>query len=468
MSKKGYLFHLIVVILVFLVLPVSSCVNMFEPKYLDKVSDPSKIPSNDPAYAVNVLSDPEFIDVTQRAYKLFSETNLDRKILSKAERRLKDEVEESVISLIDYISTKEALIKKLRDFKNATDSLLRNSRRYEYVVKVEGEAKDKLVKALVKLKGLPSGTDTEELYIDFRDILLLRAQLEPILITYDNKNNLKQPISGLKVRSEVKNIINSNDKPLDKLKNIAKLKGNSNKLELVDLFTDDSLIFKLGKYLVDMGYVISSSVYELYGYEKLNVDEKGFRKDGKVTITTFGVSKTEGVPVVNPWLDKKVFDKLDSATVDLIVSSLKIEGLSLNNDTRWIDVVLFLNNILKNKGKFAIDLSSSIEYMAKDVTVINFTLKGTLDFGRLYTDKFDLKINNLGFDVGLFTETNALLICAAISMIVDENPEGLAQLLIVLDPYTEVYDIGVSSLKFNLNFNDAIITNFTAQCGKKQ
>lgn len=467
MLKKVYLSLLSIAILVLFVLSLSSCVNMFELKYLDKVSDPSKIPSNDPAYAVNVLSDPDFIDVAQRTSNMLANVTVDGKMFSKGEVELNGELEDSIISLVDYISTKEALIKKLRDFKNATDSLLRNSRRYEYIVKVEGEAKDKLVKALVKLKGLPSGTDAEEMYIDFRDILLLRAQLESILITYDNKNNLKQPISGLKVRSEVKNIINSTDKPLDKLKNIAKLKGNSNKLELVDLFTDDSLVFKLGKYLVDMGYVISSSVYEMYGYEKLNVDEKGFRKDGKVTITTFGVSKTEGVPVVNPWLDKKVFDKLDSAAVDLIVSSLKIEGLSLNNDTRWIDVVSFLNNILKNKGKFAIDLSSSIEYMTKDVTVINFTLKGTLNFGRLYTDKFDFKVNNLGVDVGLFTETNALLICAAVSMIVDENPAGLAQLLMVLDPYTEVYDIGVSSLKFNLNFNDAIITNFTAQWGKK-
>lgn len=470
MSKKAYLFHLTMITLTLLVLSVSSCVNVFEPNYLDKISDPSKIPPNDPAYAVNVISDQDFIDVIQRASSVLSVSNgvADSKTFSKGKVGLNDEVEDSIISLVDYISAKRALIEKLRSFKNATDSLLRSSKRYEYIVKVEGEAKDKLVKALVKLKGLPSDTNVEELYIDFRDILILRAQLEPILITYDNKDNLRKPISGLKIRSEVKSIINSIGKALDKLRSIANLKGNSNKLEIVDVFTDDSLIFKLGKYLIDIGYVASSSVYEMYSYEKLNVDDKGFRKDGKVTITTFGVNLTDGVFVINPWLDKQVFDEIDISTVDLIINSLKIEGLNLNKNTKWIEVVSFLNNILKNKSKLVIDLSSSIEYTAEDTTVINFTLNGTLNFEKLYTDSFDLKINNLGVDVGLFTETNALLICAAVSMLIDENPLGLAQLLLILDPYTEVYDISASSLKFSLNFNNAVIANFTAQWGKKQ
>lgn len=379
---------------------------------------------------------------------------LKQKLFDDLKSIFQTNVGDSFASLIDYLSKKEAFIEKLKKFRNVVGTLIKN-KKYDYILKLEGEAKAKVVE-LLKSRGIEFD-GSKDLYIDFRDLLLIRSLfLEPILLTIENKEAIKQPLTQLKVRPEVLKIVNNDQSNLDKLRSIAALKGSTGKFEMSDVLSDDSLNFKIGKYLIDVMGLVVSTLDELTNYEKLYTNEKAIRKDNKITLTT---SVSTKYPLASYSVDRKIFEGLDDQVISEIIKSIKIEGLSLSKDTKWIDVIRFLNDIISTKKRLKIEFYGPVSY---EKSIYNVSLKLTIDFSKLYTQNFDLKNNNINVDVSEFGECDALFIIQAMEEMINDVETGFGELvlLLLLNDYVEFCKISPNSFELNLNIgNDAFTVN---------
>jgi len=408
-----------------------------------EISDTGNDPDT-PAYFVDILTDDDFVDLLDELFETGSiivTTNnvagVAQNILNKNLTTSLDSVGELfddkllpnlnvsppppensydlLIHILDVIASKEALINKMKQFRTGVNTLLQYEGRYDYLVEITGNAKDKVENVLRHLKDLDPEFTVDHLYGDFRDIMILNLLIEPFIFIYDNHDGLVTMIENASetIENSPEAILNQdfidlvegfkNDYPyidesyfLDSvflddfsqfLDNLSDISVDENYLDLNDIFVQDAFVFPWFDKFIHLSDLLVKTIVEINAFEVQKTDENGFRNDEKTTLWTFGEDASDNVAITLSWYDETI---LGEELPDGVVATLN--GEEIDTSMQVIDVLEILNSSLPNNT-----LNLTIEYATpidlEHTVNVDFSL--TFDFQKLSSQDLDLKDSNL-------------------------------------------------------------------------
>lgn len=323
---------------------------------------------------------------------------------------------DQLIHILDVIASKESLINKMKQFRTGVNNLLQYEGRYDYLVEITGNAKDKVENVLRHLKGLGPEFSVDHLYGDFRDVMVLNLLIEPFIFIYDNHDELvtmvenasetiengdPEPILNQEFITEVNNF-NLMYQPIDPtyfssptflsdlstlLDNISDISVDENYLDLNDIFVQDALVFRWFDDFIYLSDLLVKTIVEINSYEIQKTNENGFRNDEKITLWTFGEDASYNVAITLGWYNEYI---LTEELPDGVVATLN--GEEINTTIKVIDVLEILDSSLPNNT-----LNLTIEYATpidlEHTVSVDFSL--TFDFQKLSSQDLDLKDSNL-------------------------------------------------------------------------
>ena len=408
-----------------------------------EISDTGNDPDT-PAYFVDILTDDDFVDLLDELFETGSiivTTNnvagVAQNILNKNLTTSLDSVGElfddkllpnlnvsppppensydQLIHILDVIASKEVLINKMKQFRTGDNTLLQYEGRYDYLVEITGDAKDKVENVLRHLKDLDPEFTVDHLYGDFRDIMILNLLIEPFIFIYDNHDGLVTMIENASetIENSPEAILNQdfidlvegfkNDYPyidesyfLDSvflddfsqfLDNLSDISVDENYLDLNDIFVQDAFVFPWFDKFIHLSDLLVKTIVEINAFEVQKTDENGFRNDEKTTLWTFGEDASDNVAITLSWYDETI---LGEELPDGVVATLN--GEEIDTSMQVIDVLEILNSSLPNNT-----LNLTIEYATpidlEHTVNVDFSL--TFDFQKLSSQDLDLKDSNL-------------------------------------------------------------------------
>lgn len=408
-----------------------------------EISDTGNDPDT-PAYFVDILTDDDFVDLLDELFgtgSIIVTTNnvagVAQNILNKNLTTSLDSVGElfddkllpnlnvsppppensydQLIHILDVIASKEALINKMKQFRTGVNTLLQYEGRYDYLVEITGNAKDKVENVLRHLKDLDPEFTVDHLYGDFRDIMILNLLIEPFIFIYDNHDGLvtmienasetiengPEPIIQPQFITQV-NLFESIYPDIEPsyfasstflsdfsqfLDNLSDISVDENYLDLNDIFVQDAFVFPWFDKFIHLSDLLVKTIVEINAFEVQKTDENGFRNDGKTTLWTFGEDASDNVAITLSWYDETI---LGEELPDGVVATLN--GEEIDTSMQVIDVLEILNSSLPNNT-----LNLTIEYATpidlEHTVNVDFSL--TFDFQKLSSQDLDLKDSNL-------------------------------------------------------------------------
>ncbi|MFN3692052.1 MAG: hypothetical protein ACK4R7_04075 [Fervidobacterium sp.] len=441
MRKKALLITVILTAVLLAIL--TSCTGLFEKPLLSEVSDPTNVPEDDPAYALAVLTDPDY----EQVVKPMSEKSLE--VLSKLSEqvmakgtvdvntvKLLEDDSDAVAQLEEVVNTVETnkdkeIISKLRKYLQAYRRIERLQNKYEYKVRLAGQLLERL---RVKF-GITDST--AEVYFDYENATVLAIHANIIIVVHDNLSLFKKIIHILKTTPYTE----QGSAKLENLKaafetakatnldsdwqavqiaaeELASLEEPDDFINSKDVLNEQYTTITNLKTIISGLDSLVSKLVSLYEYEKNYLNENGERKDGKIRLRLrFEIGSSTGVKA---WLDLDVAISIPVFTAnipaDIYVNDQKI--------TKLIDFLKLLDQILPNGVlNFVMRPSNSL--------LNNFEFSGYFNFGKLNVDSFDLRNNNIGLKSALFAyaeedDENGLRY-----YIVNDDPAGLLKFIAV-------------------------------------
>jgi len=465
--KKYGLFLLLTVFVIAIFELFSGCSLLPQGSgFVNEVSQTSTLKPEDPAYAAALFTDPEFSKMISDLAGLFNtssvksrkfEPNLEslRKNTLKELLQEDDELLDSLIAFIDSLGTgdRKTLMEKMIQFRTGVDNLLKRSDRHDYIVEIKEPAKSKIVQQISQLTGQSISTP-EKLYMDFRDVMLFRMLMEPLIFAYENRVALKDGLLGIKDFSSkpqpsdlfVEQFLQlieyiSNPTPgtdffaeiATRLNNIAALKAPTNELDMLDIFKENVLkIQGMDLFLKSLDFGLLSFV-ELYDYEDKKTNDLGQRSDGKETIVTLTAPSDGSLRAFKPVGDEKPFE----GNIELDKLDFKFGAVTVSQSTKLIQILRELSDKVPN-GSIVVEIKPKTGQTIEDDYLKFLLFKITIDFQKLNKSTLDLKDNNLGISNGFFTAEKISEFFAKIS------GEQMFQALDLLDPFVTFYDLSIS------------------------
>lgn len=410
-----------------------------------EISDTGNDPDT-PAYFVDILTDEDFVSLldelfgadTTNALTTSDFAGITQNIMEEDLINSLDSVDElfsgkllpnlnvetpqltnpydQLIHILDVIASKESLINKMKQFRTGVNNLLQYEGRYDYLVEITGNAKDKVENVLRHLKGLGPEFSVDHLYGDFRDVMVLNLLIEPFIFIYDNHDELvtmvenasetiengdPEPILNQEFITEVNNFKSmyptidatyfSSQTFLSDLStlldNISDISVDENYLDLNDIFVQDALVFRWFDDFIYLSDLLVKTIVEINSYEIQKTNENGFRNDEKITLWTFGEDASYNVAITLGWYNEYI---LTEELPDGVVATLN--GEEINTTIKVIDVLEILDSSLPNNT-----LNLTIEYATpidlEHTVSVDFSL--TFDFQKLSSQDLDLKDSNL-------------------------------------------------------------------------
>lgn len=410
-----------------------------------EISDTGNDPDT-PAYFVDILTDEDFVSLldelfgadTTNALTTSDFAGITQNIMEEDLINSLDSVDElfsgkllpnlnvetpqptnpydQLIHILDVIASKESLINKMKQFRTGVNNLLQYEGRYDYLVEITGNAKDKVENVLRHLKGLGPEFSVDHLYGDFRDVMVLNLLIEPFIFIYDNHDELvtmvenasetiengdPEPILNQEFITEVNNFKSmyptidatyfSSQTFLDDLRtlldNISDISVDENYLDLNDIFVQNALVFPWFDNFIYLSDLLVKTIVEINSYEIQKTNENGFRNDEKITLWTFGEDASYNVAITLGWYNEYI---LTEELPDGVVATLN--GEEINTTIKVIDVLEILDSSLPNNT-----LNLTIEYATpidlEHTVSVDFSL--TFDFQKLSSQDLDLKDSNL-------------------------------------------------------------------------
>ncbi|MDK2886510.1 MAG: hypothetical protein PWP54_1068 [Thermosipho sp. (in: thermotogales)] len=451
-----------------------------------------------PAYFVDIITDQDFIDllnelfgggttqvsvndvanITQNILDMNLATSLEGSDKIFGEKLLPEiELEQQqytnqydyLIHILDVIASKENLINKMKQFRAGVNNLLQYEGRYDYLVEITGNAKTKVENVLNQLKDLDSDFTVDNLYGDFRDVMILNLLIEPFIFIHDNHEALVSMVENASetaangpepiIRQEFLSEINtfetlyptieasyfSSPTFLSDFKtfldNLSDISPDENYLDLNDIFVDDAFVFPWVDKAIHLSDLLVKTIVEINAFETQKTDNNGFRNDGKITIWTYGEDASSNVAITLQWYDEPVVDQLP----DGVTASLN--GEPINTSMQVIDVLEILNTALPdNSLNLTIDYATPID---TDFEIdVNFSL--TFDFQKLSSQPVDLKDCNLKMNDQILDMLNVASMTEFASAIQNVSTETYTQEGI--DTFVEYITFITDNLEF-VSFN---------------
>ncbi|ODN31357.1 hypothetical protein [Fervidobacterium thailandense] len=467
--------------LVVVVLVITGCtLPFFGPSFVTEVSNPSAVGSQDPAFAVAILTDPEFINLLEDALELLRTPEVDvlkssakdgkfrlTDVLRKVFQDDENEVLNSLIAFLDSLGTgnRRDLLEKMLQYRDTVKTLLKQGNRHQYCVELKGEAKTKLVSFMSQMKGRTL-TAPEKLYMDFRDVLLFRLLMEPFIFAYQNREALKEGLMQIRDATGefepedffvtqfigLLEYIKNNFDPSNpdafftglatRLNTLAELKLPANELDMMDIFKENVLIVKgMDLFLQSVDLALKMFV-ELYDYENTQTNEKGHRKDGKVTLVSLGESPETNLLIILPLGDSKPFEDVS----DLSKVDFKIGTLTVTQNTKLIEIMRVFDSVIPT-GVLIVEIKPKTGQTIEDENTKFLLLRVTFDFPKLNKRTLDFKDNNIGILNGLFTKDKLMEIFNKFA-----NNE-IFEMLDLADPFIGLYDITISGTKATIDID---------------
>lgn len=421
MKKSKYLFIIILALSLFLFFGCTKT-SMEEEINLgpSEVSGADSLNPETPAYAVEIVTDEEFVSLIEELSSIFDSTETSSYSLTSSENVSKispySNSYGNLINILDIIKGKNNLINKMKQFRTGVNKLLKYKNRHNYMIEIKGNAKTSIENVLKKIKGLSSDVSSDKLYMDFRDIMLINLFMEPFIFAYDNHDALINIIetasntansSSTILRNDALEILTSietliaypnfdNPDFYNQLKNyfdsLSDIAPDENFLDMNDIFKENSFTIPWISNFIHLSDLLVKTIVEINTYEILQTDNYGFRNDEKTTLWTFGESKeNNNVAITLDWYNVSLIESDLPEEV-----SITLNDLNISNSTQVIDFLKILDNSLPNKL-----LNLNIEY-ATNTTIlstnieINARLSLNVDFEKLSnTTNLDLKDNNL-------------------------------------------------------------------------
>lgn len=447
-----------------------------------EISDTGNDPET-PAYAIDIITDGEFIDLINQIANTSSGAGstssknskelLKTPILFTQETSYKNGYDQ-LINILNAISSKEKLINKMKQFRKAVNNLLKYENRYEYYAEVTGNAKNKLENTLRQLKDLDSNASSTNLYIDFRDVMVLNLLIEPFIFVHDNHDELVKLIrdsseSNIEpiIRDEFTSLVStfeasysnidfsyfSNPTFLNDLKNtldkISDISEDKNYLDLNDIFVPEAFVLNWVDNAINLSDLLIKTIVEINEYEIRKTDENGFRKDGKTTIWTFGENKADNISITLEWYNTPLIEEDIPKN-----ASITLNDKEVNTSTTVIDVLKILDSALPD-NTLIFNISFATPINLESTATINYSLK--FDFEKLNTSALDLKNCNLKINDGVLDILNVASITELTMAINTQNIDVLNSYLNFISKNLEFvsfsYDSGSNTITIKFEYN---------------
>lgn len=480
-SAKRKVMPFFVLPLALLILAITGCtLPFFGPNFVTEVSNPSAVSPQDPAFAVVILTDPEFKNLLNDAFALLKTPGVD--VLKSPEKdkkfRITDvlkeilqddegEVLNRLIAFIDSLATggRRNLMEKMLQYRNAVENLLRWEKRHEYCVELKDDAKTKMVSFMSQIKGRPLSAP-EKLYMDFKDVMLFRLLMEPFIFAYQNREALEEALAQIRNAGEsrpedffvtqfiqlleyIQNYLESPSVPdafftglATRLNTLAGLKSPTNELDMMDIFKENVLVIKgMDFFLQSVDFALKAFV-EFYDYEKSQTNEKGHRKDGKVTLVSLGESSETNLSIALEPGDSKPFKELS----ELSKADFRIGTLMVTQNTKLIETLRELDRVVP-AGVLVVEIKPKTGQTIEDEFTKFLLLRVTVDFSKLNKRTLDFKDNNIGILNGLFTKDKLMEIFDKLAL------NKIFEALDLADPFIDLYDISISGTKATIGID---------------
>ncbi|ABR30591.1 hypothetical protein SU69_03735 [Thermosipho melanesiensis] len=413
---------ILVVVLIFLTF--FGCVgNFFNDISLEsKVEDLDSVTEDNPAYVAAVVVDDETQSLIEDVMMVFSgsmSTYSSFSLNSKSdsyETYDKDEFE-IIEAILDVLEKHKGAIDKIRKVMTITEKVRQRDDRYNFKIVFEGEARDKILSVFPHA----AVTSTDEVALDYRDLMLIRVSAKTLINAYDKRKNIRSMVrDARKVKNSMENIdipfisddasslivdfISKNPSPLletywQNLKiladSLAGLKPDVNILDMKDIFIEDAFVTPGFSKEIDFASVTLDSLIEIYEFEKLKADEKGWTSWYSLyelyqlkSLAT----RSENIFVAKELLDEKILEELPESM------TLKLNSFEVGSETKIYDVLKVINESLPDK---TLTIDFSYEEKIDGITsssseTVFVTGKFTVDFSKLSAETIDWKENNIG------------------------------------------------------------------------
>lgn len=417
MVKQSWFFkYLSPAVLLFIVLLATGCA-LFGPEALPNqpVTDETKLEPSDPRYVVELLADEELAEILDSV----SQTLFAKDFKSVYEGKFAVKTFEEQFDLSEILNILEAhknYIAKIEAFLNdGAKKFYTHPERQNYIVEIQGERKDKIVALAKKINRKVNAP--EKLYMDYRDFSVAYNTLAGLYYLYiavvqaDHfekawKEVLTDPSTDtrfvikdardyiLEILSELeKGSLTDFAKVREYTTNLLSISKPTDLLNMADILNPEP--FKL----VNVNKMLDAIKWSVMSYLEIGafenntsiIDSKGFRKDGKESITTLFAKALE---------TDECFVAKNELEKPANFGTLKLNG---KVPEKVKDVLNEFNKALPNAG--------TIEFTQEATTSLNDGVNKTeysykfgvmFDFRKLYKESIDLRDNNIGIKKAFF------------------------------------------------------------------
>ncbi len=417
-KRHGVLKYFSLGALLLMVLFVTGC-TLFDPGALPNqpVTDQTKLEPSDPRYVVELLADEELATISQE----LSETLLAKSLKDIFEAKLSVKIlaeEFDPSQILDIFLPHETFIKKIEAFlSDGAKKFYTHPERQNYIVEIQGERKDRIVALAKRIN--PEVNAPEKLYMDYRDFSVAYNMLAGLYYSYiaavqadhfekawkevltitstDTKFVIKDArdyIRAILFELE-KGPLTDFSKVREYTTNLLSINNSTDLLNMADVLNPEP--FKL----VDVNKMLDAAKWSVMSYLETGafenntgiVDDKGYRKDGKESITTLFAKAFEENEC---FVAKNILEKKLEMPEDL--GTLKLNG---KVPEKVKDVLEELNKALPNVGMIELTQEATTNLLF-DEYKYKYKFIYTLDFRKLYKDSIDLRDNNIGIKKAFF------------------------------------------------------------------
>jgi len=317
--------------------------------------------------------------------------------------------------ILDILQAHEAYIKKIEAFLNdGAKKFYTHPERQNYIVEIQGKRKDKIVALAKKLK--PDLTEPEKLYMDFRDFSVAYNVLASLYYSYvaaTQSEHFSQALEELQSDSTNTQLVIPKAKEYSRAISLELMKGPLTDFSKVREYITNFLKIGAPDDLLSMADILNPEPFKLVNVNKILdalkwsvmsyleigafenntsiVDDKGYRKDGKESITTLFAKAFE---------TNECFVAKNILEMPANFGTLKLNG---KVPEKVKDVLEEFNKALPNVGKIEITKEATISLNdGVNKKEYSYDFRFTLDFRKLYKDSIDLRDNNIGIKKAFF------------------------------------------------------------------
>lgn len=415
-KKSGFFKYLSLAVLFLIVLLATGCA-LFGPEPLPNqpVTDGTKLEPSDPRYVVELLADEELSQIFDSA----SQTLFAKDFKSVYEGKFSVKTFEEEFDPSEILSILEAhktYIAKIEAFLNdGAKKFYTHPERQNYIVEIQGERKDKIVALAKKIN--PEVNAPEKLYMDYRDFSVAYNTLAGLYYSYivavqadhfekaweevltststDTKFVIKDARDYIRaiIFELAKGPLTDFSKVREYTTNLLSIGNPTDLLNMADVLKPEPFkLVNVNKMLDAMKWGVMSYL-EIGAFENNTsiVDNKGYRKDGKESITTLFAKAFE---MNECFIAKNVLENKLEMPENL--GTLKLNG---KVPEKVKDVLEEFNKALPNVGMIELTQEATMSLLFDEY---KYKFIYTLDFRKLYKDSIDLRDNNIGIKKAFF------------------------------------------------------------------